>query len=419
MKNRNRYINHSITGFKTSAAIDHEWSKQQAGNYHRGLVSVIVPCYNEEDNIRPFMEAIRHLDLQNYDLEVIVVNDGSRDRSASILEALKPVYPFLRVLHFPRNFGQQQALMAGIRNACGEVLVTIDIDLQQPPELISDMIRLYEKGFQVVYAIPQYRNGSASWIKKGTSKLYYKWIRFMGSEGVVYKSNDFRLFTFEVATVLRNLPERNLYIRGILAWLCPLVGSEDYYTCGYQDLKISEYPIETRGTFYQPWMATTLSYDHRSRQRGRTKYTWIKMIRLAMDGLTSTSIKPLRWGLFLGGSSILLAMGLSVWTLYRHLIAGQTVSGWTSLMIVVLFFSSMQFILMGLMGEYIGKVFLQARGRPGHIVTKNDFNDPGSSYPGPIRLSSHPKNIKIKNKLRNRKNHSARSFLPSETWHPP
>src|SRR5690606_19806083 len=417
---RDRHIIHSFPGgydlygtYKSGSRASYE------GAYHRGLVSVIAPCYNEEATILPFIEAIQYLDLSNYDLEVIIVNDGSRDRSGMMLEALKPVYPFLRILHFPRNFGQQQALMAGIRHGRGEVMVTIDIDLQQPPEIIPDMIRLYEQGFQVVHAIPRYRKGSSPWIKKLTSKLYYKWIRLMGSDGGVYKSNDFRSFSAQLADVLRNLPERNLYIRGILAWLCPQVELEYNVSAEHQDLENLEYPIEAEGTVYQPsWRATTLSYDHRSRMRGRTKYTWTKMIRLAMDGLTSTSIQPLRWGLLLGGSSILLAMGLSVWALYRHLIAGQTVSGWTSLMIVVLFFSSMQFILMGLMGEYIGKIFLQVRGRPGHVITTKEYIDPGNSYLDPIHNKSRHKKMSKQCKF-NRKNTNARYFNPSKAWHPP
>ncbi len=142
-------------------------------------------------------------------------------------------------------------------------------------------------------------------------------------------------------------------------------------------------------------------------------------MRLALDGLTSTSIQPLRWGLLLGGCSILLAVGLSVWALYRHLIVGQTVSGWTSLMVVVLFFSSMQLILMGLMGEYIGKIFLQVRGRPGNIVMENNGTDPGGTYTAPDRHSWVQRNTQGEKKSRNPKNRSAGSLHPNETWHPP
>lgn len=320
--------------------------------YVPGLISIIAPCYNESGNIDQFMRAVAELELQPYQCEVNLVNDRSRDGSGMILEVLKSDYPDLQVIHFSRNFGQQQALMAGIRAARGEVMVTIDLDLQQPPDHIPAMIKMYQKGFDVVHAIPEYQSDSASGLKKLTSKLYYNLIRrLVSSSGVVYKSNDFRLISHRVAAVLRGMPERNLYLRGIIADLCPVM------TYSTQDLR-------NPGL----WVATTTSYQHRPRVGGETKYTWIKMIRLALDGMTATSISPLRYGIVLGLLSIVAAFCLSIWALYVHLVAGDTVPGWTSLMIVLLFFSSIQFLLIGLLGEYIGKIFLQVRGRPGYIV---------------------------------------------------
>ncbi|MBY5959103.1 glycosyltransferase [Membranicola marinus] len=265
---------------------------------------------------------------------------------------MKDHYSELKIVHFSRNFGQQQALLAGIKAANGEVLATLDVDLQQPPALIPSMVRLYEKGYQVVHAIPEYHQ-SATWFKKLTSKAYYKFIQALGPDQVVYKSNDFRLFSHPVAEVVRSLPEQSLYLRGIFAWLCPL----------NQRLKDDEYNDP------DTWAATTLKYRHQSRQHGQTKYSIPRMVALAFDGMTAISIQPLRFGLFLGMGSIALAMALIIWALYMHLIVGQTVSGWTSIMIVILFFSSIQFLLMGLMGEYLGKVFLQVRGRPGYITS--------------------------------------------------
>ncbi len=387
---------------------------QNSLSYELSLVSIVAPCYNKEENIALFLKAVTELDLNPYRYEVIIVNDGSRDRSGMILKEMKDTYPFLRVIHFSRNFGQQQALMAGIRKARGEVLVTLDLDLQQPPALIPDMIRLYEKGYQVVHAIPRYQNDSATWIKKLTSKLYYKWIRWMGLEGVVYKSNDFRLFSHRVATVLRALPERNLYIRGILAWLCPLVASEDDNPVETQDHAAH---VKTHDFASLLWVATIISYRHRPREHGETKYTWSKMIRLALDGLTATSIRPLRFGLFLGGGSIILALGLSIWALYMHLVAGQTVSGWTSLMIVVLFFSSMQFILLGLVGEYIGKIFLQVRGRQGSIPLGDNSEEPSSTH---FTVSKRNyKNKSPEKRIKILKGRNPESNIPKETRHPP
>lgn len=323
--------------------------------YIPGLISIIAPCFNESKIIELFLTEIAGLDLRPFQYEVILVNDGSRDGSGMIMEVLKSDYPELQVIHFSRNFGQQQALMAGIRAARGEVLVTVDLDLQQPPEHIPAMIKKYEEGFDVVHAIPEYQSDSASRWKKLTSKLYYNLIRRMvSSSGVVYKSNDFRLISHRVAAVLRTMPERNLYLRGIIADLCPVM------TLPTQHLRNPEL-----------WVAATTSYQHRPRAGGKTKYTWIKMIRLALDGMTATSITPLRYGIVLGLLSIVAAFCLFIWALYVHLIVDDTVPGWTSLMIVVLFFSSIQFLLIGLLGEYIGKIFLQVRGRPGYIVDED------------------------------------------------
>lgn len=320
--------------------------------YIPGLISIIAPCYNESKNIELFLTEISDLDLRPFQCEVILVNDGSRDGSGMIMEVLKSDYPELQAIHFSRNFGQQQALMAGIRAARGEVLVTVDLDLQQPPEHIPTMIKKYEAGFDVVHAIPEYQSDSASRWKKLTSKLYYVLIRQMASSsGVVYKSNDFRLISHRVAAVLRTMPERNVYLRGIIADLCPVIPPPPPH-------------LHNPGL----WGAATTTYLHRPRAGGETKYTWIKMIRLALDGMTATSITPLRYGIVLGLLSIVAAFGLFIWALYVHLIVDDTVPGWTSLMIVVLFFSSIQFLLIGLLGEYIGKIFLQVRGRPGYII---------------------------------------------------
>lgn len=338
-------------------------------NFCPGLVSIIAPCFNEECNIEPFLDSIAQIDLKNYEQEIIIINDGSTDESGRILDAQRSKYGNkLKIFHFPRNFGQQQALLAGIRVARGEILVTMDIDLQHPPSMIPEMLNLYEQGYQVVHAIPQHKNGSISILKKWTSKLYYIFIRSMGSEDVVNQSNDYRLMSHSVAEVIRTLPERNLYIRGIIAWLCPLRSVDEkssfHLRPGSQ--------IQKHTTPPHLWRASSIFYSQVPRQRGETKYTWPRMVDLAIDGLTASTIQPLRIGIFLGIISIILAIAMAAYALYMRLIVGDTVSGWTSLMIVLLFFSSVQFIVLGLMGQYIGKIFLQVRGRPGYFVPHNN-----------------------------------------------
>lgn len=350
MRTGNTYRHKGKNGKQESSFREHG----ESFSYKPGLISIIAPCYNEAENIVHFLNAITELDLQPYQIEVIVINDGSKDGSGTILERNKTNYQDLRIIHFTRNFGQQQALMAGIRAARGEALVTLDMDLQQPPELIPAMIRQYEMGYDAVYAIPEYQPDSAGWMKKSTSKLYYHLIKKLGSSTVVYKSNDFRLISHRVAAVLRKLPEHNLYLRGIISTFCP----------------VRPHSVDQKDN-PELWLGTTLSYRHQPRTGGRTKYTWLRMIRLAFDGMTATSIAPLCFGIALGLLAIFLAFCLSMWAFYVNL-TGDTVAGWTSLMIVLLFFSSMQFLLIGLLGEYIGKIFLQVRGRPGYIVQSEE-----------------------------------------------
>ena len=299
-------------------------------------VSVITPCYNEEGNVRAFVariDAVMKELKQPY--ELIIVDDGSSD--GSVLEITEQMRhcTSLRCLSLSRNFGQQAALLAGIHHASGEVLITLDLDLQQPPEVIPALLEKWWEGAKIVHAIPVYKR-SATWFKKLTSKLFYRFLQFLGGPRVVYKSNDFRLFDRKVADIICRLPEKNLYLRGLFSWL------------GFDQAKVE--------------------YIHRRRHSGDTKFSLAKMIALALRGTTSQSIRPLRIGLVIGFSSILGALALIVYALYVHLMLHQTVSGWTSVMVALLFFSSIQFMLLGIVGEYVGQVFREVKGRPVYVV---------------------------------------------------
>src|SRR5690625_2034731 len=234
---------------------------------------------------------------------------------------MKVINPQLQFIHFVRNFGQQQALMAGIRSARGEILVTMDIDLQQPPALIPEMIRGYKSGYDVVYGIPVYAPASASALRRVTSRSYYARLRRMSGSSVVPGANDFRLMSHRVAEVLRSMPERNLYLRGMIADLCPVVEYDS-------DLYPKEVPASGAKNNETIWKATIVPYIRRPRMAGRTKYSALKMVELALDGMTVTGIRALRYGLLLGVVFIFFAFGLLVWVLYIHRIVGRTVPGW-------------------------------------------------------------------------------------------
>ena len=296
-------------------------------------ISVVAPCLNEEANIPLFLERLDNTMSENeLDYEVIVVDDGSTDKSRELLLNGKDSFP-LTPIFFSRNYGQQAALLAGIHRAQGEAIVTIDLDLQQPPEVIPELVRGWRYGAKVVHAIPVY-NRSASWHKRLTSKLFYRLIKVLDSE-VVCKANDFRLIDREVASIIKQLPEKNLYLRGVFSWI------------GFRQQRVH--------------------YVHCARKHGETKYSYTKMIGLAFRGVASQSITPLRIGLFIGILSIGLAVILICWALVVHFIYKQTVAGWTSLVIVLLFFSSINFLLLGIIGEYVGQLFIEVKGRPPYV----------------------------------------------------
>ncbi|MBY5960235.1 glycosyltransferase family 2 protein [Membranicola marinus] len=334
-----------------------ERSKQDS----HGLVSVIGPCYNERDNIEPFILSLKAvLDHEKYDYEILMVNDGSTDGTAEKLEELRGEHPCLRVVHLVRNFGQQGAMLAGIVEARGAVLVTMDTDLQHPAATIPEMIRQWEEGMDVVYALPAHQvskqsslqTGQLSLFKSYTSRIYQSLIGRLQEPGHTYISTDFRLFDQEVAEVIRQLPEKNLYLRNVFAWLCPLSASAVHTT-----------PPEVRIIL----RSVCIPYRLGRRQHGDTNYTPGQLIRLAIQGVTNGGIRPLRAGVLAGGLSLAVSFLLIMVQLLYHGITWTTWSGWEILLIAGLFFGSIQLLIMCLIGEYIGKIFLQCQGRPPYL----------------------------------------------------
>ncbi|MBY5960241.1 glycosyltransferase family 2 protein [Membranicola marinus] len=326
-----------------------------------GLVSVIGPCYNEKDNIEPFilsLEAV--LDHEKYDYEILMVNDGSTDGTAEKLEKLRGEHPCLRVVHLVRNFGQQGAMLAGIAEAKGSVLVTMDTDLQHPAGAIPEMIRQWEQGMDVVYALPAHQvskqsslqTGQLSLFKSYTSRIYQSLIGRLQEPGHTYISTDFRLFDREVAEVIRQLPEKNLYLRNVFAWLCP-VSSNSVHSSLPKDRSV--------------FQSVCIPYRLGRRQHGDTKYNTVQLIRLAIQGMTNGGIRPLRAGILAGGLSLAVSLLLIIVQLLYHGLTWTAWSGWEILLIAGLFFGSIQLLMLCLIGEYVGKIFLQSQGRPPYL----------------------------------------------------
>ncbi len=300
-------------------------------------LSIVAPCYNEEGGLEEFHRRITAAakDTVGADYELILLNDGSNDRTWSIMADLVRRDPHLLAVNLSRRHGHQLAITAGLYTCRGDRILTIDADLQDPPELLGEMWRLMERAeADVVYGLRRERQGE-SMLKRGTAALFYRLMRHVGYADMPVDSGDFRLMTRRVLDILNSMPEQHRFIRGMVSWI---------------------------GLRQVPF-----AYDRAARQSGASNYSLAKMIGLAFDALTSFSIMPLRLASFLGlllGCFSLLMLGytLGSWAL------GHVVEGWTSLLTVVLILGSTQLILFGLLGEYVGRLYLETKRRPLFVI---------------------------------------------------
>ncbi|MBQ7036264.1 MAG: glycosyltransferase family 2 protein [Clostridia bacterium] len=300
------------------------------------MISVVIPLYNEEEVLTETharLSAVMRSVGEAY--ELIFVNDGSRDKTPEIAAGLCEKDPHARLISFSRNFGHQIAITAGMDYAVGDAVILIDADLQDPPELIPEMIKKWKEGYHVVYGKRIKRNGETAF-KKFTAKLYYRFLRRMTDVNIPTDTGDFRLMDRKVCEAMKKLGERNRYVRGLVSW----VGFRQY----------------------------GLEYIREERFAGKTKYPLKKMLRLAMDGITSFSNKPLKlatyMGFFLSGLSFIYLLVV----LSQKLFGYPTAWGWASLLAVQLFFNGVMLIMLGIIGTYIGRIYEESKGRPLYIV---------------------------------------------------
>lgn len=301
-------------------------------------LSLVVPIYNEEaviDELRTrLVEVIEPLG----EFEVLCVNDGSVDRSAEMLDALSAADPRFKALHFSRNFGHQAAVTAGLHAASGECAVIIDADLQDPPELVVEMVGKWQQGFDVVYAKRRERAGDSR-LKRGTAFLFYRLLRKLTEVEVPPDAGDFCLLDRKVVNVLNSMPERNRYVRGLRAWV------------GFRQ--------------------TAVEFDRAERFAGETKYPMSRMISLAFDGVFSLSKAPLRLAIYFGFISSGLSFLLGIIFLIEKLTGTfNTVRGWASTIVVVLFLGGVQLICIGAIGEFIGRTYDEVKQRPLYIIAR-------------------------------------------------
>lgn len=301
------------------------------------VISLVVPFYNEELVIDAFRSRIVPvMEKTGETFEVICVNDGSRDRTAEMLDAICAFDPRFRALHFSRNFGHQPAVTAGINVARGKCAIIIDADLQDPPELIDELLAKWREGFEIVYAQRRARVGESG-MKRSTAFMFYRTLSRITEINVPVDTGDFCLIDRKVIDVMNAMPERNRYLRGLRAWV------------GFRQAAVQ--------------------FDRQERFAGETKYPLKRMFRLALDGIFSLSKAPLRMAFWLGLISIVVSFLLIVILLIEKIV-GRGVGGLVTIIVIVLFLGGVQLVCIGALGEYIGRIYDEVKQRPLYIVAR-------------------------------------------------
>lgn len=303
-------------------------------------ISIIIPMYQEQDVINECYARITNIlnQLEMYDYELICVNDGSKDKTLQMLDQLAMNNKKLKVISFSRNFGHQAAVTAGLKYADGDAIVIIDADLQDPPELIPDMIKLWESGNDVIYGKRKSREGESPF-KLLTAKMFYRTLNALSDVEIPKDTGDFRLVDRKVVDVINSLPEHNKFLRGLFSWV------------GYKQI--------------------SLEYERKERFAGKTKYPLKKMLKLAGDGIISFSNKPLKLVGGLGIFSIVVSITLLTYALLSYIFKLNELSaGWTSLMIGITFFAGVQLLSLWIISEYIGRIYDETKERPQYIIAK-------------------------------------------------
>lgn len=300
-------------------------------------ISILIPAYNEQDVLRHLYERLNKLagENKNYAFEFLFVNDGSRDKTLEIIKAYAEKDPRVAYINLSRNFGKETAMIAGLDHANGDATVIIDADLQDPPELIPRMISYWEEGYDDVYAQRNSRAGE-SWFKKVTSTVFYKILQRSTNIPIQQDTGDFRLLDKRCVEALRQFRESQRYTKGMFSWI------------GYKKKEIG--------------------YDRDERLAGETKWNYLKLINLAIDGITSFTTAPLRISSVLG---ILVSLGAFIYIMYlviRTIFFGTDLAGYPSMMAVILFLGGVQLLSLGVIGEYIGRIFNETKNRPLYFI---------------------------------------------------
>jgi dolichol-phosphate mannosyltransferase len=310
---------------------------------NRISLSVVIPCFNESENlVKLYRELYTVLDKERLSCEFLFIDDGSTDETIRVLDDLSGTDSRVRYISFSRNFGHQQALRAGLRESKGLVVITMDADLQHPPGLIAELVTKWKEGYEVVHTV-RTDGVDTGFIKRATSRLFYKFMNFISDIRFDPGMADFRLLDREVVDVINDCPESDLFLRGMVVW------------CGFRQVKVP--------------------YTAQKRFAGKTKYSYRKMLSFAVNGITSFSIRPLKLSILLSFFLGFLSFCEIVYILYIAFFTSQSISGWASLAILISVLGAIILLMLGVIGEYLGRLFMQSKNRPPYIIRKN-LNDP-------------------------------------------
>ena len=300
------------------------------------LLSVVIPVFNEEATLDALFATVQErLGSMGISYEVVLINDGSRDRTAEMLAEMSRRDSRFRSVHFSRNFGHQAAVTAGLHFARGSAVVVMDADLQDPPELLAQMVDRWREGYHVVYAQRMKRHAEGA-LKRGIAFAYYRILRRLTDVDIPTNTGDFCLMDRRVVDLLNKMPERNRYLRGLRAWL------------GFRQ--------------------TAVQFERPPRFAGEPKYTFWKSLALGVNGIVAFSKVPLRLATYLGMIAFSVSLLLTGWAVYQRLVGGDTVRGWASTVVVILLLGGVQLVMIGVVGEYLSRIYDEVKQRPMYVI---------------------------------------------------
>ena len=304
-------------------------------------ISIIIPAYNEEESLPLLYDRLKKLmdDMKDYEFEILFVNDGSKDKTIEIIKDFRSKDERICYVDFSRNFGKEIAMIAGLDYATGDCVIFMDADLQDPPELIPELVKYWEEGYDDVYAKRRSRKGE-TWLKKFTSKMYYRVLQHLTKVEIQEDTGDFRLLDRRCVNALKKLRESQRNTKSMFSWI------------GYKKKEVL--------------------YDRDPRIAGTTKWNYKKLIDLAIDGITSFTTSPLRLATYVAIPTFIVLFVYFVYVIIKCFVIHQAIQAFQAIILLILFFSGIQILLFGIIGEYLGRIFNETKNRPLYLV--NEYN---------------------------------------------